>query len=88
MKNKLNTLIVIVILILSTFSVLPIQGLDVNKDSEIKEISSKTKNKGDGEKEYWALIVGIGEYAEYWGISEMYETAYELKDILQKSPNW
>jgi len=88
MKKKLNAFTAIIILIVSTFSVIPIQGLDVDNKSETNVIYPKLKNQDDGETEYWALLVGVGEYAEEWDILEMCETAYELNDALLKSPSW
>jgi 5-hydroxyisourate hydrolase-like protein (transthyretin family) len=88
MKRKVNSLIVIILLIFSTFVVLPTQGEKTDINPNENHMSQLTDKFGDGKTEYWGLFVGVGKYAEDWEIPEMFETAEKLKDELVKSPSW
>ncbi len=88
MKNNLKVLFVFLILIISTFSVLPIKGVKNNTFSDENDISQSIKTLGDGVTNYWALIVGVNEYAEAYNNERTIETVNELKGALVKSPTW
>jgi hypothetical protein len=90
MKIKLYALISIIILTLPIFSVSPIQGTELNKNSIISEISEKTTIEGDGKEEHWALLVAVGVYAEHYemNIYSMLDETDNLYNTLLKSPCW
>jgi len=88
MKNNLKVFFIFLILVLSTFSILPIKGVKNDSFSDKNGISQPTKTLGDGITNYWALIVGVNEYAEVYNNERIIEKVNELKGALLKSPTW
>jgi len=88
MKNKFKVFFVFLFLILSTFSVFPIKGVKNEPFSDENDTSQLTKTLGDGITNYWALIVGVNEYAEAFNDDRTTEIVNELKSALVKSPTW
>jgi hypothetical protein len=88
MKKNLKVFFVFIIVIILTFSVFPIKGVNNDIISDENEISQITKNLGNGITDYWALIVGVSEYAENRVNERSVEIINEFKGGLLKSPTW
>ena len=89
MKKKLFAVLAISMFILASFAGLSVTGIKVGKNREIKGLKN-TMSSGDGNTEYWALLVAVGVYADSpeENRPSMLKAIDDLYDVLLESPNW
>jgi len=64
MKKKLIAITITFIFLFTCFSTVSIKGLKVSKNSFIKNEDNTLLKKGDGNQEYWGLMIGVDCYQE------------------------
>ncbi|UCF49119.1 MAG: caspase family protein [Thermoplasmatales archaeon] len=90
MKNLLCFIIIAIILLISSSIVISSNVEKIEGNSDYTNLIENESTKGDGITDYWALLVGVGVYADdpYQNIPTMLEAVDIIYEVLLESPFW